>query len=80
MKSDIEPAILALKEAAWRESDIETVMEEALLGDRQANGAVENAVKNAHGQFRVAQDALEIKLDRRLDGEHPAVPRVVMQA
>ncbi len=38
LKSDIEPAILALKEAARRECDVEIVPEEAPVRDRYANG------------------------------------------
>ncbi len=36
MKSDSEPAISALKEAARRETRVEIVMEEAFVGDHQA--------------------------------------------
>ena len=37
MKSDNEPAILALKEAVRRESDVEIVTEEVPVADHQAN-------------------------------------------
>ncbi len=53
MRSDSEPAILALKEAVRRESDVEIVLEEVPVADHQANGLVENAVKNVQGQFRM---------------------------
>ncbi len=33
LKSDNEPAILALKEAMRRETSVEIVMEESLVGD-----------------------------------------------
>ncbi len=79
-KSDNEPAILALKEAVRRESDVEIVMEEVPVGDHQANGLVGNAVKNVQGKFRVIQDALESRRGRRVDGEHPAVPWMVTHA
>ncbi len=42
-KSDNEPAILALKEAVRRESDVEIAVEEVPVGDHQANGSVESA-------------------------------------
>ncbi len=58
-KSDSEPAILALKEAARRETSVEIIREEAPVGDHQANGVAENAVKNVQGQFRVLRGALE---------------------
>ncbi len=53
MRSDNEPAILASKEAARKESDMEIVLEEVPVGDRQANGLAENSVKNVQGKFRV---------------------------
>ena len=56
MRSDNEPAISALKEAVRRETDVEI---EVPVGDHQANGLFENAIKNAQGQFRMIQDALE---------------------
>ncbi len=34
-------------------------MEEVPVGDHQADGLAENAVKNAQGQLRVIKDALE---------------------
>ena len=51
MKSDNEPAILLLKDLVRKETDVEVVMEEARVGDHQANRAAENAVKNIQGQF-----------------------------
>ena len=38
MNSDKEPAILALKKAVRRESDVEIVTEEVPVGDHQATG------------------------------------------
>ncbi len=60
VRSDDEPAILALKGAARteRESDAEVVLEEVPVGEHQANGLAENAIKNVRGQFRVIRDAL----------------------
>jgi hypothetical protein len=51
MKSNDEPAMLALKEAVRKEASVEIVMEEAPAGDHQANGVAEIVVKNAQGQF-----------------------------
>ncbi len=50
-RSDNKPAILALKEAVSRESELEGVLEEVPVSDHQASGLVKNAVKNAQGQF-----------------------------
>jgi hypothetical protein len=81
MNSDNEAPILALKEAVrQRESDVEIVMEEAPVEDPRASGLAKNAVKNAQGQLRVISDALESRRGRRVDGEHQAVPWMVMHA
>ena len=80
LRSDNEPAILALKEAVRRESNVEIVMEEVPVGDHQANGLVESAIKSVQGQFRVIKDALESRTNEKLHGEHPAVPWMVMHA
>ena len=77
---DNEPAILALKEAVRRETNVELIMEEAPVGDHQANGAVESTIKSVQGQFRVIKDALESRLKEKLHGEHPAVPWIAMHS
>ena len=79
-RSDNEPAILALKDAVRKESDVEIILEEAPVGDHRANGLVENALKHVQGQFRVLKDALESRHGRRLEGGHQAVPWLVMHA
>ena len=66
MRSDNEPAILALKEAVRRESDVEIALEQVPVVHHQANGLVEIAIKNVQGQFRVIKDALESRCGRRI--------------
>ena len=51
MKSDNEPATLALKEAVRRESDVEIVMEEVPVGDHQENGLAETPSRTCRGSF-----------------------------
>ncbi len=68
VRSDNEPAILALKEAVRGESDVEIVLEDTPVGDHRASGLAENAVKKAQGQFRVIKDALESRHGRRAEG------------
>ena len=65
-RSDSEPAILALKEAVRRESEMEIALEEVPVNDHQASGMVENAVKSAQGQFRALKDALESRIGGRV--------------
>ncbi len=70
LRSDNEPAMLALKVAVRRESELEIALEEVPVNDHQANGLVENAVKNAQGQFR-GKDALESRIGRRIERDRP---------
>ncbi len=80
MRSDSEPAMLAAKEAPRRESDVQIVLEAAPVGDHQAHGVIENAIKNAQGQIRAIKDALESRHGRRVGGEHQVVPWMVTHA
>ncbi len=43
---------------------MEIVIEEAPAGDHQANGAAENAVKNAQDQFGALKNALESRINK----------------
>ena len=53
LKSDGEPAILALKQDVKpKAKDIEIILKEALTGDHSANGSVEVAVRDTKRQVR----------------------------
>lgn len=45
--------------------EIAIAMEESPIGDNQANGAAENAGKNAQGQFLALTNALESRINKR---------------
>ena len=79
-KSDNEPAILALKEAARKELDVQVVMEESAVGDHQGNGKAESAIRQVQGQFRAMKDALETRYGRRIEGDHRRIPWLMMHA
>ena len=66
LKSDGEPAIVALKEAAKRERMERIVLETSPVKDSKSNGAIEAAVQQVQGQFRVMKDALETRIGMRL--------------
>ena len=68
LKSDSEPAIIALKEATKRERSERIVFESPPIKESQANGAIENAVQQVQGQFRAMKDALESRLGERING------------
>ncbi len=54
------------------------MLEEILANDNQANGLIENTAKNVPGQFRVLRDALESRVGKRITGEHPIAPWLVV--
>ena len=80
MKSDNEPAIVALKQAVKAERPEEIIMEESPVGESASNGEVENAIKQVEGQFRTFKSCLEEKLGRKLVREHMCVPWLIRHA
>ena len=71
LKSDNEPAILALKrEGEVQAKDVEIVLQEALAGDHSANGAVEVAVGDQKRQVRALLSEVVENLGK-LDDIHP---------
>ena len=80
LKSDGEPALVALKETIKEELEARVVLEESPVGESKSNGAVENAVQQVQGQVRSMKDALECRLGIRLTEESPMIPWMVMHA
>ena len=70
LKSDQEPAILALKAEVKRTSDIEIVPEMSPVGDSQSNGRAERAVRTMKGQFRTMKEALDSRYKDRIPASH----------
>ena len=72
-KSDDEAAMRALKFAVIRELglDYEAKPEESPVADHQANGDIENGVKEIEKRIRVIKDATESKLGLQVNEEHP---------
>ena len=80
LKSDGEPSVVALKEAAAKETGIDWISEESPVGDHQANGLAENACKEVKRQVRVLRSALEEKLGKELKDDDPALAWLPRQA
>ena len=59
IKSDQEPAILALKEEVRRSMSEDVMFEESPVGESQSNGRIERAVRTAKGQIRTMKEALD---------------------
>ena len=60
--TDGEHAVKRLKERAAKDAEIEMTQREPTPGDRQANGFIENAVREVKRQIRVIRSDLEAKL------------------
>ena len=74
LKSDGEPAIVALEEAVRSERHERIVLETSPVKESQSNGAIENAVQQVHGQFGVVKDALESRVGERIGRDWPYSP------
>jgi hypothetical protein len=77
LKSDGEPAILALKEAIARKLPEGTISVESAAGESESNGSIENGVKLMKGMLRVHLLALEKKVGGRFPSTHPIVAWLV---
>ena len=80
LKSDGEPAIVALKEAAKRERNERIVIEASPVKESRSNGAIESAVQQVQGQFRTMKDALENKIGARLSPNSAIIPWMVIHS
>ena len=84
LKSDQEPAIMALKTAAARlvqaATGKEVVLEESPVSDSSANGLAENAVKEVKGVIRSLRWAFDELHGIKLDVQSPVLPWMVRHA
>ena len=80
LKSDGEPAIAALKQRVKQERPERIILEESPVKESQANGAIENAIRQVQGQIRTMKDCLESRIGIRLTGEETIFPWLVSHA
>jgi hypothetical protein len=73
LKTDGEPAILALKEAAMRQLTDGAIAVEPPPHESESNGGVENGVKLMKGLLRVHLLSLERKMGGRFPSTHPVI-------
>ncbi|CAK9027043.1 Reverse transcriptase Ty1/copia-type domain-containing protein, partial [Durusdinium trenchii] len=70
--SDNEPALMALKTSVSASlPDIEIVNKNSPVGDHQANGSIEVAIRKLKRQMRALRLSLERKLNMSLPNDHP---------
>ena len=71
-RSDGEPAMKALKDAAAKALEgVESMGQESPVGDHQANGAIESAVRTLKAQMRATRFGLESRMGRQLAHDDP---------
>ena len=71
-KSDREPAMKSLKDAAAKSPEgVESTGQESPVGDHQANGDIEPAVRTLKAQMRATMFGLESRLGRQLAHDDP---------
>ena len=80
LKSDGEPAIVAVQEAVKNSRQSDTILENSPKGDSQSNGAEENAVREAEGMIRTWKMSVEEKLKAVIDNKHVLLPWLAMHA
>ena len=68
LKSDAEPAIVALKQKVRQERPERIVLEESPIKESQSNGAIENAIRQVQGQIRTTKACLESRLGGKITG------------
>ena len=73
LKSDQEPAMLALKAATAGSRKAETAMIDSPVRESKSNGAVERAVRTWRAQFITLKTHLESRLRENIPGGHPII-------
>ena len=79
-KSDGQPSIVALQEVVKHVRQSDTILENSPKGDSQANGAAENAVREAEGMIRAWKVFVQDKLSIVIDNKHVLLPWLVSHA
>jgi hypothetical protein len=83
LKSDQEPAILALKNMIKQQveqgdrSVKKVVIEESPVGESQSNGDVENAIKEVQGHFRTVKAQVQARYNTIISEAHPILTWLV---
>ena len=80
LKSDQEPAIMALKKAVALRRQAKTPMIESPVRESQSNGAIERAVRTWKSQFRTLRHQFEGNIGSELDLKHPLTEWMVVWA
>ena len=80
LKSDTEPAIIAFRNRLAALCKAEVTTEDAVKGDKESNGLIENAVMPLCGIIRTIKCHIESGTQAPLGDESPVVPWLVEHA
>ena len=80
LKSDGEPAIVALQEEVKNSRQSDTTIEDSPKGDSQSHSAAENAVREVHGTMHTWKMSVEEKSKAVVDNKHVLLPWLVSHA
>ena len=80
IRSDQEPAIMALVDRIAKIRTDETLRENSKAHDSQSNGLAERAVQAAEEQTRVLKLALEQRINGKIPANHPVIAWLLQHA
>ena len=80
LKSDGESSMTALKDAVNASCDVSMGVEVSPMGDSQANGDVERAIRTVQGQVRTMKSALDGNYKTEFGDNHALIPWLVSYA
>ena len=77
LKTDQEPAIIALVEAIKREAAMEIIPEHSPVHESASTGEIERAIQEVQGQVRTNREAIKAKYQQEIEGTHPVMPWLI---
>ena len=80
LKSDTEPAIIAFRNRVATLCKAEVATEDAVKGDKESNGLIENAVMLLRGIIRTIKCHIESRTQEPLGDASPVIPWLVEHA
>ena len=80
LKSDTEPAIIAFRNRVAEACKAEVTTEDAVKGDKESNGLIENAVMLIRGIIRSIKCHIESRTQEPLSDDSPVMPWLVEHA
>ena len=80
LKSDTEPASIAFRNRAAAMCKVEVTTEDAVKGDKESNGLIENAIMLLRGIIRTVKCHIESRMQEPLNDDSHVMPWSVKHA